>query len=144
MVGQYVLVSFSLVVVAIDPGASDEAVRAMVEQCCSLSHSEGELDENIVGFYETLRGNYPDFPPYGEDSPWMSMPLDVGIDHVSMLLSFSERSDPALGLIDELAQRYGLTIYDPQGDDVTRPGDVRTPLDPALVELMKSLRSSSE
>jgi len=64
----------------------------------------------------------------------MSMPLDVGIEHVSMLLSFSERSDPALGLIDELAQRYGLTIYDPQGDDVTRPGDVRNPLDPALVE----------
>lgn len=41
------------------------------------------------------------------------MPLNVGIDHVSMQLSFSERSTPALQLIDQLARRYDLTIYDP-------------------------------
>ncbi|MFF5292654.1 hypothetical protein [Paractinoplanes globisporus] len=133
--------SFGLVVVAIDPSASDDAVRAMVERCRSASHPEGELDERVVGFYEHLRSSYPDFPPYGDDSPWMSMPLDVGIDHVSMLMSFGQRSTPALSLIDDLAQRYGLTIYDPQGDEVTRPGDIRMPLDPALLALMESLRS---
>ncbi|MEU8264816.1 hypothetical protein AB0C02_29895 [Micromonospora sp. NPDC048999] len=80
---------------------------------------EGELDERIVGFYENLRAHYPDFPPYDHNSPWMDMPLNVGIDHVSMHLSFSERSTPALQLIDQLARRDDLTIYDPQGDEVT-------------------------
>jgi hypothetical protein len=51
----------------------------------------------------------------------MSMPLDVGIDHVGMSMSFGPRSDPAIDVILDLASRYGLTIYDPQGDEVTRP-----------------------
>jgi hypothetical protein len=119
-VRQHVPVSFDLDVLAIDPAASDDAVRAMVKRCWSGEHSEGELDERIVGFYESLRARYPDFPPYGDDSPWMSMPLDVGIDHVSMSVSFGQRSTPAIELILDLAGRYGLTIYDPQGDEVTR------------------------
>jgi hypothetical protein len=51
----------------------------------------------------------------------MITPLDVGIDHVSMNLSFGERSAPAIESILDLAERYGLTIYDPQGGAVTRP-----------------------
>jgi hypothetical protein len=114
-------VSFELDVLAIDPAASDDAVRAMVKRCGSGQHPEGDLDEHIVRFYESLRARYPDVPPYDDDSPWMSMPLDVGIDHVSMNMSFGARSNPAIDLILELAARYGLTIYDPQGDEVTRP-----------------------
>ncbi|MFG3602452.1 hypothetical protein [Micromonospora chersina] len=113
--------SFDLDVLAIDPAASDDAVRAMVKRCSSSQHPEGELDDRIVGFYESLRARYPDFPPYRDDSPWMSMPLHVGIDHVSMNMTFGERSTPAIELILVLAERYGLTIYDPQGDEVTRP-----------------------
>ena len=118
---QHVPVSFDLDVLAIDPAASDDAVRAMVKRCRSGQHPEGELDERIVGFYESLRARYPDFPPYPDDSPWMSMPLEVGIDHVSMSMSFGQRSTPALELVVDLAARYGLTIYDPQGGEVTRP-----------------------
>jgi len=114
-------VSFDLVALAIDPGASDDAVRLMVDRCRGAAHPEGELDERVVGFYESLRSRYPDFPPYSDDSPWMSMPLDVGIDHVSMCLSFSERSTPAIALIVDRAEQHGLTIYDPQGDDIIRP-----------------------
>ena len=132
--------SFGLVVLAVDPGATDVAVRAMAERCQSLHHPEGELDDRIVGFYENLRARYPDFPPYDHDSPWMDMPLNVGIDHVSMYLSFSERSTLALQLIDQLARRYDLTIYDPQDDEVTRPTDVRAPMDPAIVALIEELR----
>ncbi|MEU4477076.1 hypothetical protein AB0F68_03260 [Micromonospora sp. NPDC023966] len=113
--------SFDLDVLAIDTAASDDAVRAMAKRCWSGQHPEGELDERIVGFYESLRGRYPDFPPYRDDSPWTSMPLGVGIDHVSMSMSFGQRSTPALQLVVDLAVRYGLTIYDPQGDEVTRP-----------------------
>lgn len=117
----HVLVSFDLDVLAIDPAASDEAIRAMVKRCGSGQHPEGELDQRIVGFYEALRARYPDFPPYHDDSPWMAMPLEAGIDHLSMCMSFGERSSPALELILDLAERYELTIYDPQGDEVTRP-----------------------
>jgi hypothetical protein len=66
--------------VAVDSSVSDDAVRAMVERCSSDRRPEGELDERIVGFYESLRSRYPGCPPYGDDSPWISMPLSVGID----------------------------------------------------------------
>jgi hypothetical protein len=65
----HVLVSFDLDVLAIDPTASDAAVRVMVKRCGSGQHSEGDLDERIVSFYESLRARYPDFPPYSDDSP---------------------------------------------------------------------------
>jgi hypothetical protein len=57
-----------------------------------------------------------------------------------MHLSSGEPSDPALQLIDELAQQYELTIYDPQGDQVTRPADARERMDPAVLALIKELR----
>jgi hypothetical protein len=133
-------VSFDLVALAADPGATDAEIRAMAQRCQSLKHPEGELDRRIVGFYENIRARYPDFPPYDRDCPWMVMPLGVGIDHVSMHLSFGKRSDPALQLILELAQRYELTIYDPQGDQATRTADVREPMDSAILALIDELR----
>ncbi|WP_433043170.1 hypothetical protein [Dactylosporangium sp. CS-033363] len=115
--------SFSLLVLAARPGASDAEVRAMAGACLGPGHREGELDERIVSFYESLRGRFPDFLPYGADTPWMDTPLAVGIDHVGMQLSFSDRSRAALELIDQLARRYRLHIYDPQGDELKRPED---------------------
>ncbi|GAA4464745.1 hypothetical protein [Phytohabitans houttuyneae] len=93
----------------------------MARRCRGDGHPEGEVDDRVVGFYESLRGRYPDFPPYPDDSPWMSVPLDVGIDHVSVCMSFGEGSWPALDLIFDLAGRCGLTIYDPQDGKVIRP-----------------------
>jgi hypothetical protein len=139
-VTHHVPVSFDLVVLAADPDATDAEIRAMARRCRSLNHPEGELDERIVEFYENLRARYPDYPPYARDSPWMDTPLDVGIDHVSVHLSFGKRSDPALHLIMELAQRHELTIYDPQGDQATRPADIRKPIDPAMLALIEELR----
>ncbi|AEV86539.1 hypothetical protein ACWT_5522 [Actinoplanes sp. SE50] len=95
----------------------------MAHRCQAPGHVEGELDERIVGFYERLRARFPDHPPYPDpdDCPWMSMPLDVGIDHVFMCLSFSERSHPATTLIAELATEYELTLWDPQDGSAHRP-----------------------
>jgi hypothetical protein len=45
-----------------------------------------------------------------------------------------------LRLIDELAQRYELTIYDPQGNEVMRPADVRKPMNAANLALIEELR----
>src|SRR5690349_6003534 len=118
-----VAVSFGLGVLAIDGWTQVAEVAAMVDRCDARVHVEGELDQRIVGFYERLRAQFPDQPPYlpPDENPWMSMPLDVGIDHVFMLLSFSERSTPALEMIQELAADYGLTIWDPQDGSAYRP-----------------------
>ena len=118
--GHHVLVSFDLDALAIDPTASDEEVHAMAKRCGSGQHPEGELDRRIVSFYERLRAAYPDCPPDG-DSPWMLTPLDVGIDHVRMSISFGKHGTSAIELILNLADQHGLTIYDRQSDVTTRP-----------------------
>jgi hypothetical protein len=120
-------VSFGFGVLAIDGWSDVAEVAAMVDRCEGPAHVDGELDPRIVAFYERLRARFPDHPPYpvSDESPWMSMPLDVGIDHVFMLLSYGERSTPALELIQELALEHGLTIWDPQDRSAYRP--VRAP-----------------
>ncbi|GIE99457.1 hypothetical protein [Paractinoplanes rishiriensis] len=112
--------SFDLGVLAIDGWTDVAEVVAMVERCRRADHAEGDLDPRIVGFYERLRAEFPDHPPGGDDSPWMSTPLDLGIDHVFMSLSFGVRSNPALELIQDLAADYGLTIWDPQDGSARR------------------------
>jgi hypothetical protein len=112
-------VSFDLAVLAMDASADAEKALAMAE-CCwrSAAHAEGEVDERIAGFYDALRKR---FPPYSPDSPWMG-PLDVGIDHVIMNLSWSARSTPAIEAIQELAAEHRLVLWDPQSQDAYLPG----------------------
>ena len=93
----------------------------MVDRCRGPVHPDGEPNPGIVAFYEELRTHNPDHPPYPDDSPWVSMPLDVGIDHVSMSLSHSERASEATDFILRLAKRHRLVIYDPQGDEIIQP-----------------------
>ena len=115
--------SFDLAVLAMDEDATAEAARRMFYRCNQYGmHDEGELDDRIVAFYEALRADFPDHPPYDDESPWMVMPLDVAIDHVIMFMSFGPRSDPAIRKIQELAAQHRLVIYDPQSDDVYLPG----------------------
>ncbi|MFG1796499.1 hypothetical protein [Nocardia sp. NPDC049149] len=114
--------SFDLLVLAMSQSADAEAVRAMAERCSSpRDHVEGDPDERIIRFYESLRTRFPDFPPYPEDCPWMSMPLAVGIDHVSVCLSFSPRSTPALEAMLELAAEFDLIVWDPQSEEAVVP-----------------------
>ncbi|GAA2625309.1 hypothetical protein GCM10010425_22070 [Streptomyces spororaveus] len=122
-------VSFDLAVLAMEASADAVAVRAMYDRCTSGSHAEGEVDERVMGFYESLRSRFPDHPPLAGAagaSPWMSTPLSVGIDHVVMNLSFSAGSDDALRTIEELAAEYCLVIWDPQSQDAYFPPSVTT------------------
>jgi len=32
-------------------------------------HDEGELDDRIAAFYEALRADFPDHPPYDNELP---------------------------------------------------------------------------
>jgi hypothetical protein len=80
-------VSFDLAVLAMDERADALSAKVMFERCGSLQHVEGELDERVAGIYERLRAVFPDYGSAGPDSPWVSMPLSVGIDHVIMHLS---------------------------------------------------------
>lgn len=115
--------SFDLAVLAMDEFADEDAAKAMFERCNALDHPDGELDERIVAFYEELRSRFPDYPPYDESTPWMSMPLSAGVDHVIMNLSYTEaRSGPALKAIMELAEAHRLVVFDPQSNDAHLPG----------------------
>lgn len=114
-------VSFDLMVLAIDTNADAGAVRAMLERCQGNPHPEGDLDERIVAFYEQLRSRFPDDSADYPECPWMSMPLSAGVDHVFCHISFSPRGTPAIDAITRLAAIHGLTIYDPQSDDVYGP-----------------------
>jgi hypothetical protein len=115
-------VSFDLAVLTMDETASAEDARRRFQRCNrSGFHDEGDLDPRIVAFYEQLRSDFPDHPPYDRDSPWMVMPLAVGIDHVIMNPSFGPRSDPAIDKIMALAAQYHLVLYDPQSDDAHLP-----------------------
>ena len=111
-------------VLAIEPSATADDARQMADHCTGMEHLDGELDQRIVAFYEELRERFPDHPPYDPESPWMSAPLAVGIDHVSMNISYSPRGSEAIDVVLDLAERHGLVIYDPQSDEVTGlPGD---------------------
>jgi hypothetical protein len=118
-VGDDAAVSFDLLVLAAEPAVSLDVMREMVDHCTGLAHRDGELDPRIVAFYEDLRVRFPDHPPYDPQSPWMSAPLAVGIDHVSMSISHSPRGSEAVRAVCRLAERHGLVTYDPQGDEVT-------------------------
>ena len=113
---------FDLAVLAMDAPADPAAACAMFERCTCGDHVEGDLDERIAGFYEQLRSRFPDHSASARDSPWMMMPLVIGIDHVIMTLSFSPRSDAALRAIMELAAEYRLVVWDPQSQDAYLPG----------------------
>jgi hypothetical protein len=116
-----VSVSFDLAVLAVKPSADvSAAARQMFERCGAADHVEGELDERVVLFYEQLRAELPDNGPAteGPECPWMSMPLDVGNDHVIMHLRFGPVAAAAIERILELAAHHGLAVYDPQSDDV--------------------------
>ena len=114
--------SFDLAVLAMDATADADSASAMFGRCNVLNHADGELDERIAAFYEELRARFPDSGLGDESTPWMSLPLNAGIDHVIMHLSFSPRSDPAIAAIMELASAYGLVIFDPQSNDAYLPG----------------------
>jgi hypothetical protein len=114
--------SFDLAVLAMDRTRTAEAARRTFQRCNRFgAHEDGELDQRIVAFYEALRADFPDEPSSSDDSPWMVMPLDVGIDHVIMNMSLGAKSDPAINKVIELARQHDLVIYDPQSDHVHLP-----------------------
>jgi hypothetical protein len=119
-------VSFDLAVLAMDANADAAAAGAMFEQCSSHAHRDGDLDDRVVRFYEHLYSVHPDCRPYPADSPWMSIPLSSGIDHVIMNLSNSPRNDAAIELIQQLAAQHGLVLWDPQSREACLPESSRS------------------
>lgn len=118
--------SYDLAVLAMDDGADAAAARAMVNRCHTRPHVEGDVDERVAAFYARLVARFPDKGPIDDDtSPWMSTPLDIGIDHVFMSLSFASCSDPAIDTIEQLAAECRLVLWDPQGDQIHPPSHQR-------------------
>lgn len=115
--------AFYLTVLANRSGAADDDVRAQAIVCRRPGHPEGDLDGRVMAFYEELRSRFPDSGPEGfnDDSPWASRPLEVGIDHVHLVLRWGDVSTAAIDTVLESAARHDLAVYDPQSDEVTRP-----------------------
>lgn len=90
-------VSFDLAALAMDDTADSVAASAMFDRCTAGSHDDGDPDGRIVAFYERLTARFPDHGPVEADSPWTAMPLNIGIDHVIMHLTWSDLSTPAAG-----------------------------------------------
>jgi hypothetical protein len=109
---------FDLHVLAIDPSADLDAVKAMVERCQRGPHPEGVA---LSGSTRNCDRSTQTIRRIRSPQPWMSMPLDVGIDHVMMSVSYSERGDGAINAVMRLVGRFGLVVYDPQFDEVFRP-----------------------
>jgi hypothetical protein len=120
--------TYDLSVLAVEPDADPTEIKARYDHCHSFTepHYEGELDERIVNFYGELAARYPDHRPFAPDTPWMDTPLGLGVDHVSMHISYGARGTDAIPFIVELAHRHGLVVYDPQFDEILRPNMDRT------------------
>jgi hypothetical protein len=119
--------AMDLVVLAIADWTDAAEVAAMAKRCQGQVHPDGEIDPRIAGFYERLTARFPDRPPdlSPDQNPWMDLPLSLGIDHVFMLISWSERGQPALDLVFELAAEFDLTVWDPQSATAHVPAPAR-------------------
>ncbi|GAA4547508.1 hypothetical protein [Amycolatopsis samaneae] len=115
--------SFDLAVLAMSAPADLSSAHQMFESCTAAEHAEGEIDERITLFYEQLRAVFPDSGSEAarSESPWMSTPLEVGIDHVIMRVGSGPVGTTAIETVLDLASRNELAVYDPQSDDVYLP-----------------------
>ncbi|MEV4797141.1 hypothetical protein [Asanoa sp. NPDC049475] len=111
--------SFDLVVLAAGTAATLDDVRAMADRSVGRPRVEGDPDPRIAEFYDDLRAGFSDDPAYDGDSPWVTTPLVVGVDHVAMSIVHSPVGDDAVDLVLQLAEKHGLVVYDPQGDEAT-------------------------
>jgi hypothetical protein len=109
--------SFDLTVLATARGASDRDVRAQALSCEQPYHAEGDLNPRIEAFYDDVRAVFPDSgqASHSGDTPWASVPLGLGIDHVSMCL----RHGCARRVVDLIVKL--AAVHDPQGDEITHP-----------------------
>jgi hypothetical protein len=103
-------VSFDLAVLAAASPLAVEEARRMFEGCVGgQAHRDGDLDPRIVTFYQELTQRFPDHRPYdAAASPWASTPLNIGIDHVIMNISYGARGAAAIEAVRELADDHQL------------------------------------
>lgn len=111
------VVSFDLVVLAAGTAATLDDVRAMADRSVGRPRVEGDPDPRIASFYDDLRAGFTDDPASDGDSPWVITPLVVGVDHVAMSIAHTPVGDDAVELVLRLAEKHGLVVYDPQGDE---------------------------
>jgi hypothetical protein len=101
-----------LMALALSPDAGRAEANETANRCLTRPHIDGDLDDRIVAFYEALRAEFPDQTPLAPDSPWITAPLDTGIDHVRLLMAWEDRGEHAIDRIFALAARHDITLYD--------------------------------
>ncbi|BCY14603.1 hypothetical protein L3i22_096910 [Actinoplanes sp. L3-i22] len=114
--------SFDLVVWAMEPAATPDAVRAANTRCAEGVHPQRPADPRVVAFYDALTSSYPDRGPRATapGSPWASSPLHAAADHIQMRLD-ENCPDVVLETIERLAAELNLALLDLQDGTVYPP-----------------------
>lgn len=127
--------SFDLGVFCSHPLTAQEVARRYVALCEEEFDQPEDLQDLIepssavAAFLDELAMLYPPLDEVPEDeldaSPW-SCDHDVSEGHVIVSLRWSRCAQVA-PQVTELALRQGLTVYDPQEDEVYRPPETGSP-----------------
>jgi hypothetical protein len=114
---------------------SDAAKRLLQPYHERGDDSAFEPSPDLARMADELRERFPE----GEDSPWASFPPDQ-TDRILVLDIRWAADNDVVDEIAELAQDYGLVLYDPQGPDITLPGQPVEPAPPERIRLVDYLK----
>jgi hypothetical protein len=110
---------------------SNEEAGALYVRLCEGDTSEVTPNGAIDAFYNELTAKHPQIDDIPEDRiddheycPW-SIAFDRSPGHLIMCCVWS-RADYVSGLLQELARKHGLALYDPQSERIRYADDEAT------------------
>jgi hypothetical protein len=111
---------------------SDSEAGKLYTRLCQTNDVQPHLE--VDAFYADLIAKHPEIDTVPDDRiddhdycPW-SCALDHSSGHVIMPCVWS-KADYVERLVHELAQTYGLVVYDPQSNHATYPDSPAVPID---------------
>lgn len=111
---------------------SNREAGALYVRLCNGDTSGIQPHPAVNAFYSELTAMHPEIDTVPDDRvddhdycPW-SCELDRSPAHVIMPCVWS-KAEYVTTLVHELAQKYGLAVYDPQSDRVTYPDGISPP-----------------
>jgi hypothetical protein len=101
----------------------DEAERLLKSYNKREDDSAFEPSAAVATVSSELLRRFPDRYPESKDGPWEAAPYQTDRLLAVTVWNGAENADAVLDAIFELAREHELVVYDPQGPDVSLPGD---------------------
>lgn len=105
---------------------SNKEAQALYERLCEGESAAVQPHPAVTAFYEELTSIHPEIDTIDEDHvddveycPW-SCAMDYSPGHVVMACVWP-KADHVGELVQRLAVKHGLAMYDPQSDRITYP-----------------------